>query len=646
MPFQLLITYMFRINKLIPVLILLYFTGPSIQSQIKLTVKYLTIQDTSEIIHLLKSAKTLQHSNPDSFLLLVEAAESASIKLKSKPHLMKSLLFKAGYYLEQGKFQKSIEVYQSGRELANELKDEFCIAIANVGISSAYLYLAYYPLAEKHLIEALAYYDKFSNHEGIGNVYLNRTFIKVEQKEYDLALKFSELAYHHYKLAENGIGTARVLSNLCDIHYNLKNYTRAIDYGKEALLQSTLTNQLSLKALIYMNIGESFSALNLNDSALHYFRLSLVAGKQWDESYVLAKCYLGLAALDAKKNNFTAALEKTRKSFHIADQSKLASLKAEISGMMASYYAKTGNFRQAYHYKSIESQIRDSLFNGEKFKVINEIEAIYQNQKKEEIIEALSSEKEIEMLKNQQSKYYIFGLVVFLLFITAGGLLLLRYVRINARHQTIELEQRLLRSQMNPHFIFNAISCIQEYVMHKNPLEASFYLSNFAKLMRSILNNSSKELISLDEEIETLENYLKLQELRFPNKFEYTIQVDDKLETEDLFIPPMLSQPFIENAIQHGVAKLKQEKGKICIQFEVSEGSLLLSITDNGPGLSDVITHSNHVSMATLITKRRINNFKKKYKQLVHFAIIDLESENKGLSGVKVVFKLPVKYGN
>ena len=206
--------------------------GPSIQSQIELTEKYQNIQDTSEIIHLLKSAKNLQHSSPDSFLYLIEAAESASIKLKSKPHLMKSLLFKASYYLEQGKFQKSIEIYQSGRELANELKDEYCFAISNVGISSAYLYLAYYPLAEKHLIEALAYYEKTSNHEGIGNVYLNRTFIKVEQKEYDLALKFSELAYHHYKLAENGIGTARVLSNLCDIHYNLKNYTRAIDYRK------------------------------------------------------------------------------------------------------------------------------------------------------------------------------------------------------------------------------------------------------------------------------------------------------------------------------------------------------------------------------------------------------------------------------
>ena len=394
-----------------------------------------------------------------------------------------------------------------------------------------------------------------------------------------------------------------------------------------------------------MNIGESFSALNLNDSALHYFKLSLVAGKQWDESYVLAKCYLGLAALDAKKNDYSGALEKAMESYQLADQSSLASLKAEISGMMASYFAKAGNYRQAYQFKTIESQVRDSLFNSEKYKALNEIEAIYQNQKKEDIIEALSSEKEIEVLKNRQSKYYILSLVTFLLIIISGGLMLLHYNRVNSMRKTIEIEQRLLRSQMNPHFIFNAISCIQEFIMDKNPLDANSYLSSFAKLMRSILNNSSREFISLAEEIETLEHYLKLQKLRFPEKLEYKIEIGNELEPEDVLLPPMLSQPFIENAVNHGIAKKKNGQGMVSIHYQIKNKGLFVCIKDNGIGINSQENQSKsvHKSMATKITRSRIANFAKAYRSKVNFELIDLFDADLKLSGTEVVFELPLK---
>jgi len=180
--------------------------------------------------------------------------------------------------------------------------------------------------------------------------------------------------------------------------------------------------------------------------------------------------------------------------------------------------------------------------------------------------------------------------------------------------------------------------------MNKNPLEASSYLSNFAKLMRSILNNSSKEFITLVEEIETIENYLKLQKLRFPNKFEYEVIVAENLDTEELLIPPMLAQPFIENAINHGIANLSGKTGKIEVDFQLATNKIVLTITDNGTGLTENKPLGKHVSMATEITKNRIRNFKKTYKQSVNFTITNLANEKNDLTGVKVDFNLPLKY--
>ena len=203
----------------------------------------------------------------------------------------------------------------------------------------------------------------------------------------------------------------------------------------------------------------------------------------------------------------------------------------------------------------------------------------------------------------------------------------------------------MLRVQMNPHFIFNAISCIQEYIVLKNPLEASSYLADFARLMRSILNNSTREYITLAEEVETLEHYLKLQQLRFPDKLKYTVSVDEGIDSEELLIPPMLAQPFIENAVNHGVAKRDEGAGEIRVGFVQTGENLVLTVTDNGVGIQQSEQKNGHVSMATQITNSRIANLKKAGRKRVDFTITNLADRHHGASGVEVVFQLPLVYG-
>jgi len=212
------------------------------------------------------------------------------------------------------------------------------------------------------------------------------------------------------------------------------------------------------------------------------------------------------------------------------------------------------------------------------------------------------------------------------------------------RHQTVELEQRLLRLQMNPHFIFNSLFAIQNYIYENNPDEAGRYLSSFALLVRNILENSRVEFIPLEKEIKTLQLYLDLQSLRFSHKFSYSVYLDDDLEHCGLKVPPMLAQPFIENAIEHGIRNV--EDGNIQIRFEKNNQVMVIGITDNGPGILQQSSAGqeagSHQSLATLITAERIKLINKKYNTRVSIEITDLAGLNPPARGTRVRFSIPL----
>ncbi|MEZ5196899.1 MAG: histidine kinase [Bacteroidales bacterium] len=209
------------------------------------------------------------------------------------------------------------------------------------------------------------------------------------------------------------------------------------------------------------------------------------------------------------------------------------------------------------------------------------------------------------------------------------------------------MEQRLLRSQMNPHFIFNSLSSIQSFIFESNPIEAGSYLSRFAELIRSILYNSREEFIPLEKEIKTLQYYFDLQQLRYTNKFDYEIDIDPLLEVESISIPPMLAQPFIENAIEHGIKHL-DEKGLISVSFTLMKAeTLLMMVEDNGIGIKAARSLKNekgeeHKSLATIITKERIEILNKgKRKKLYSMQINDTFDSNGMVDGTRVKFIIP-----
>lgn len=217
-----------------------------------------------------------------------------------------------------------------------------------------------------------------------------------------------------------------------------------------------------------------------------------------------------------------------------------------------------------------------------------------------------------------------------------------REKNIKEKNKLLMLEQKLLRSQMNPHFIFNSLTSIQSFIFENNPIEAGSYLSKFSDLIRSILYNSREEYISLEKEISTLENYLEIQQLRYSNKFDFEIDVDPEIDVEMLAVPPMLAQPFIENSIEHGIKHI-EGKGFISIKFSLLDESILLIMEDNGIGMEASKKMkdkkaNDHKSLAMIITKERIGILnKKKKKKSYSMQIKDIFGDSDSESGGKVV---------
>jgi len=208
-----------------------------------------------------------------------------------------------------------------------------------------------------------------------------------------------------------------------------------------------------------------------------------------------------------------------------------------------------------------------------------------------------------------------------------------------------ETETAVLRLQMNPHFIFNSMNSISSYLLQKDIETANDYLGRFAKLMRKILIVAEEPYLPLYDEIELLEQYMQAEAMRFEEKFQYQFIVADEIDTDEVLIPTMILQPFVENAIWHGISN-KKGKGNIEIGFKLEPEKLICSISDNGIGRKAASQNPNgsHESKAISITQRRLNLLVSEHNLAFQpsLAIEDLVNPQNQPIGTTVILTLPL----
>jgi tetratricopeptide (TPR) repeat protein len=309
---------------------------------------------------------------------------------------------------------------------------------------------------------------------------------------------------------------------------------------------------------------------------------------------------------------------------------------AEIYDLILARIAKeTGNFEKAYEYKELSRNITDSIQNAEKASLVTELERKYSQAKNERKIEELAQQKRTWLLLAVAGLLALVALTFFI-----------RQQSLKSKQTILETEQRLNRARMNPHFFFNALSTLQSFALQENDGKTlASNLSKFSHIMRETLESTYKEYVTIEQEKDFLNEYLELQKMRFPQKFSYQIKIADELDGDELMIPSMILQPFVENSIEHGFTGIDYP-GHVAIQFSKEANDLQITITDNGKGFITTVKENlpagqggnEHISRASQIIKDRIYLLNIKLKTRARFSI----DSNTGSNGVTVKIHLPL----
>jgi len=539
--------------------------------------------------------------------------------------------------------------------------------------------------AFNYIDKSIALYKQAKSYENMNFAIVTKGTLYSDIQEYEKALEcmFIPLKYFENSKEKNSAsGVCYVQTYLGQIYLKQKKYEKAIEYYKKInqyyeRLPKMTPQDMHEQSYIYGNMGSCYASLKKYTEAIANYKESTALAKKigdwptevnisgkianvkmkqlkYDEAEKILKetlksefhpvtttaNYLNLGELYYEKKDYAQATIYLNKGVSLSKEYDQFELLKEGSNLLYKVSLAKNDYKNALDMYELHNKLVDSSQTETSKNALAQQQLKYDFEKKE-LKTKLTLEKKTAVKNN-----WIIGLSSLLLLILVGAYF---YYRNSKQKQAItllekdQIKQKLLVTQMNPHFIFNSIDNIQGLIQDKQDKEAVSYLTKFSKLTRQILENSNENYISLSEEVEMTQNYLAIQQLLYNNKFSYTISIEDAIDAEAIFLPPMLTQPFIENAIKHGLSN-KSENGMIAIDFYLKEAKLFFEVTDNGKGFETDKKLTNHKSLAMTITKERLISYTKNQDFVVQTD--NIFDQNTNIVGAKVIFEIPYIYEN
>lgn len=551
----------------------------------------------------------------DSALYYSNKAIRSARRIKDKSVLSKAFNTQAEVYSFFGQIELSVAKNQISLQMAEEAHNIHLLAKYNRELGKSQEMILNLDAAEEYFRTSLNYAKQIHDRRQMALAYTNLAEVQLDRREYSQAIKNANLSIQLLTDLRdlNGLGETH---NILGMVYNeQKVYNLASSNFNQALVYYESTSNKEKIAGVYHNVGTVFKEQGKYRNALNYLNRSVEIREQYGAQNQIYHTYRTIADLYKDVNNTEKSLEYMELYLNYLDSNTTLQSATKIAELNESY----------------RSEQRERLINSQADSI--------QRQQQERTLTATKLEN--SQLRNNFQMYII---VAFLIIIVLAGIIIFyrwNQTKIKQQQREAEMSQTLLRTQMNPHFVFNAMSVIQSYIYDHDTVNSSKFLVNFSRLMRLILENSPKEHISINTEIEILQKYLEMQKLRFEDRFEFDIIASDELFDESAIIPPMITQPFIENAIEHGQLHTI-DGGFIHVQFSKQDDMLLISIIDNGIGRKGSKANkksSAHKSMAMDITSQRIENLNKKYKTGGTLLVEDYNKELE--TGTKVLISLP-----
>ncbi len=551
-------------------------------------------------------------------------------------------------YEELGKYDQSISRYKQALELSNQIGDDEGVAYVNTNLGGIHQVQGNYPLALICFYKALSFREKVSDYEGLTYTLHSLGEVNLAMQKYDKALTFFEKSLKHAVQIGDKNNIVSNNSNIGDIYLTKTDYANALKHYTSSLHISEEINNLKQIATVKNKIGKVHLLLKSPLFARSYFTEAMQISQQTGNQRILANSLMGIAETYMYNKKYKIAISYIQKSKKIADDLLLLPVQQKAARFLYTIYKKTKNYQKSLDYHEIYKRLSDSILNKENIEKITALE--YEYKYEQELSKAADRELKLtqtvettaQNLEKSQRNVLI-SIIIFLGCVLMLGSIIffLKLRHANAKNQNIVIEQKLLRSQMTPHFIFNSLSVLQGMILGKEDKKSVTYLSKFSKLLRIILENSRDKTVLLSEELKAIENYLELYHLEHES-YQYTIQVDTTIDIHQFKIPPMLIQPFVENAIEHAFIGHKGVK-KIDITLSMVGKKLQCIIIDNGIGINTTLTnkHTSKNSVSTTITKERLSILSKDYNMKGTIEIKDRSITNE--KGTEVLLTIPYK---
>lgn len=498
---------------------------------------------------------------------------------------------------------------------------------------------------------------------GLGN-----TFSQIPSKE-DESLKYFMRSLAAEEERNNTLGMAMNYLSISDHYDGRKQFDISRVYLNKLLeLNEERKDKFGL-AITYEYFGHSYMEENKNiDLAIDYYQKALAAFEELKNRHKIAGLLSNLGQAGFKKGQIQVSKGYFISSLKLAEEINNKALVMDSAKGLADVYEKEGDFRNSLLYTKLSYQYGDSINLLDQETQIAAITRQYDLEKKESQIVLLENTRNLQEaeLKTQTQKVktqraFLMMIVVVLFAVIITAILVFRDVknkkktrqllqqkekkRVEHEYEVNLLQAEMLatRMQMNPHFLFNCLNAVKYLIQTKNYFKAKDYLIVFSKFVRLVLETSQKQVISLEEELGIVSNYLKLEENRFDEKFLYQVNnILPDIISKEVELPPLLLQPFVENSIWHGLLPSRKEEKVISINVSGNLDQIRVEIIDNGVGRRKNSQNSDshlHKSMGTQITQDRINLFNKTSNYNISFEIIDL-SDGKEPAGTKVVILL------
>ena len=410
-----------------------------------------------------------------------------------------------------------------------------------------------------------------------------------------------------------------------------------------------------------ISFGETLLMKNQYDSALNIFLKPIETFRKGNDRWDLMRVLMAASKAYLGKGNDKTALSYALETYSIAKEAKAKPFMLKVYLLLSKLYYQNHRYDSAYIFGQKYASLKDSIENRRFLWTLTNYKERADFKNKTDQLAALDIENKIKEEKLKQEAKQKWILVACFLIAALAGIILYKNLALKRKNEKLEskskqtelqqhvteLEMQALRAQMNPHFIFNCLSSINRFILKNETEAASNYLTKFSRLIRTVLTNSKKAFISLEDELEMLRLYLEMEKLRFKDSFDYSITFINAIDDGNVFLPPLLFQPFAENAIWHGLMH-KEGHGKLEFELSIDGKVLTCVITDNGVGRNKAAAFKSksaqkQKSLGLQITKQRLALLSDDVTGETFFHFDDLFDNEARPAGTRVTLKVNYK---